>query len=102
MSSGRLCFLFGGRMIRNPLPDPLDRSGRAVAATFEVVIKPAVLHSPACQRCGRDAELFGVLSDLGGDAVCLHAPIGDIFPPHVKGQMSPIDWSRSGVKSPHD
>lgn len=102
MTSGCLCFHFGGRVVSNPLPDALNCTGRAVAPTFEVVIKPAVLHSPACQRCGRDAELFGMLSDLGGDAVCLHAPIGDIFPPHVKGQMSPIDQRRSGVKSPHD
>ncbi len=88
-------------MVGDPLPNPLNRSRRAVTPTFEVVIQPAVLHGAAGQRCGRDAKLLGMLSDLGGDAVCLHATYRGYFSPTCQGTF--VSYPQSvvrGKKSP--
>lgn len=78
-------FVCNRRMIGDPLPDPLYCACGAIPPSFEMVIEPAVLHGPAGERGRRNAELGGMLLDLGDDAVCLHARIRDICPPVCQG-----------------
>lgn len=101
MSSRGLCFLGSGGMVSNPLPDPLNSSRCAITAAFKVVIEPAVLHSATGQRSGRNAEFLSMLTDLGCDALCLHAAYRGYFSPACQGTFVSYPHAvRGGKKSP--
>lgn len=69
----------------------------AVAPILEAAVKPAVLHSPACDGSRGKLSLGGMGLNGLDECALVHVRIKDFCPLYVKGLLSPFCSATFGV-----